>query len=1142
MSSEAVQKILQEAFILATGRGANATELAAIEAMSGPNGDYAPLKELVNQYMGDLAASAGAEATVKTVAMNGLGLKLADSDAAAIAANITSGAMTWADGFLLCINLTDGYGTTLDNRAEAAYGFLASLSSESKSAYYQGEAPYLAVTNLLSGIGASAASLAVGTSGLDALAARLESNGIQSTVVDGTINGATVFVDADGDGTLDSGEFSTTTDTAGNFVLPSATDGGKIIAHGGTDLMTGRPFQGVLTAPAGATVVNPITTLLQSMVAAGQSIAAATSALQTALGLPTAVNPLSYDPIAVLAEATASAADKTAALKVQAIATQIANVISQVGAAIEAASNTTRLPAGDAVIAELAKTVASANTVNLGNFTTLSAITQAAATAAGAGSLTVTQVSAIARIGEASNLAARAAATITDLAMLAVVAQSSAPDAIAAALTGSGDLADAVAAFTGSGLTAAVAGAHPGVVPGTPDTLAPVMRAAAVSADGQSIVVTYSEALSGTPEAKDYAVSASSGAVSITQATLGTGADNNKVILALSDTVLGNVTLSNLAYSAESGTFYSIKDAAAEPNASAPQTLASVANGSAVAATFTVTETGGAVTFSGTVKGDISVSWSGILGASVATFTRGGVAAETTPDFLGSATKITIGTDQTLADSAADIQGVHIDGPGNVAVTALDAKPGANLSLITSTGTRMATVENDVTFTGYLGTFTISVAENKTLTAELSVLSGKTIEGTGNITVTGVTDATALTNIANTIATLTLQGTSAADTINASRLAKQGVVIEGGAGADVLTGGDGADRFVYGVAADLAAGESVAGGANTVGRDALVLKGAAQSYDLAANLSFSGIEEIDTSAATGATGVTLSDAQLGTATPLLTFFTGSASASETFAVNVAAEASGAAGVKSVLLDSTQRTLTGLTPGADKFAVNVAATNAFTTSYSVKLSHLGDQVTLTDGNNLATGGSGNDTMSGGSGSDTLDGGAGDDSLTGAAGADSMSGGSGNDRFAWATRADSRAAGFAAGNTTTAYIDGITDFTGNGAAAGDTIQLGLGANAFGAALQFTVGTTASVTAITVATAADFTALTAGAEAVTPGTASTGAVAQIYDVTVSAGNLAGRYLIANDDTAAIAATDTIISITGVTGALDSGDFLFA
>ena len=144
-----------------------------------------------------------------------------------------------------------------------------------------------------------------------------------------------------------------------------------------------------------------------------------------------------------------------------------------------------------------------------------------------------------------------------------------------------------------------------------------------MSADGQSIVVTYSEALSGTPEAKDYAVSASSGAVSITQATLGTGADNNKVILALSDTVLGNVTLSNLAYSAESGTFYSIKDAAAEPNASAPQTLASVANGSAVAATFTVTETGGAVTFSGTVKGDISVSWSGILGASVATFTRG---------------------------------------------------------------------------------------------------------------------------------------------------------------------------------------------------------------------------------------------------------------------------------------------------------------------------------------------------------------------------------------------------------------------------------------------------------------------------------------------------------------------------------------
>ena len=848
----------------------------------------------------------------------------------------------------------------------------------------------------------------------------------------------------------------------------------------------------------------------------------------------------------MLADGSASDADKSTALAVQATATQIANVITQAAAAIDAAGSATRLAAGNAVIAELAKAVSSGNPVDLDNLTTLSGIIQTAATAAGAGNLTVTQVNEIAQVTAASNAAAGAATSVTDLAKAAVVAQGSATNAIADGVSGSVSLPGVVTDFTGGSLTTAVSAAHPGVVPGVPDLFAPIMISAAVSTDGQSIVVSYSEPVGGTPEAGDYAVTLSPGSISVAGAAIGTGADNNKVTLALSNTIPAGQTVTNVAYTATNGTDNSTTDTATEPNFALTQTLGTVTNNSTAAATFSVTETtyegtsDRFVTFGGTATGDISIAWSGTPGASVATFTRSGITATTTLSYTSSNIKIVLFPDQTLADTAADLQGIFIEGGGNVAATALDATPTANLGLITATGTRTAAVENDVTFTGNLGTFTATVAANKTLTATQTVLSGKAIAGTGNVTITAVTDATNFANIANTIATLTLNGTAGVDTIDVSTLAKQGVAIEGGAGADVLTGGAGADRFVYGTAADLAAGESVAGGA--VGRDALVLKGAAQSYDLAANLSFSGIEEIDTSAATGATGVTLSDAQLGTATPLLTFFTGSASASETITVNVAAAASGAAGVKSVILDSTQRTLTGLTAGSDKLVVNVAATNAFTTSYSVKLSDLGDQVTLTDGNNVATGGSGNDVITGGSGSDTLDGGAGADSLAGGAGADSLTGGSGNDRFAWAASADSRAAGFATGDTTTAYIDGITDFTGNGAAAGDTIQLGLVANAFGAALQFSVGTTATVTAITVATAADFTALTAGAEAVTAGTASTGAVAQIYDITVSAGNLAGRYLIVNDDTAAIAATDSILSITGVTGALDSGDFVFA
>ena len=46
----------------------------------------------------------------------------------------------------------------------------------------------------------------------------------------------------------------------------------------------------------------------------------------------------------------------------------------------------------------------------------------------------------------------------------------------------------------------------------------------------------------------------------------------------------------------------------------------------------------------------------------------------------------------------------------------------------------------------------------------------------------------------------------------------------------------------------------------------------------------------------------------------------------------------------------------------------------------------------------------------------------------------------------------------------------------------------------------------------------------------------------MTVTAGNLAGRYLVVNDATAAIVAgTDAIINVTGITGALNAQDFLF-
>jgi Ca2+-binding RTX toxin-like protein len=84
-----------------------------------------------------------------------------------------------------------------------------------------------------------------------------------------------------------------------------------------------------------------------------------------------------------------------------------------------------------------------------------------------------------------------------------------------------------------------------------------------------------------------------------------------------------------------------------------------------------------------------------------------------------------------------------------------------------------------------------------------------------------------------------------------------------------------------------------------------------------------------------------------------------------------------------------------------------------------------------GNNVLSGLAGNDTLNGGGGNDTLNGGDGDDTLSGNVGTDTLIGGLGNDKFDYNFISDSPPGA--------AFHDHITDFTGNGAGAGDVIDL-------------------------------------------------------------------------------------------------------
>ncbi len=82
----------------------------------------------------------------------------------------------------------------------------------------------------------------------------------------GELNGATAFYDPTGTGVYQAGDPTTTAASGGfNLSIPAGGTGGEIVVTGGTDLATGLPNALVLTAPLGATQVNPYTTLLDDL-------------------------------------------------------------------------------------------------------------------------------------------------------------------------------------------------------------------------------------------------------------------------------------------------------------------------------------------------------------------------------------------------------------------------------------------------------------------------------------------------------------------------------------------------------------------------------------------------------------------------------------------------------------------------------------------------------------------------------------------------------------------------------------------------------------------------------------------------------------------------------------------------------------
>ncbi|TLU82424.1 MAG: hypothetical protein FDX21_07930 [Chlorobium sp.] len=188
--------------------------------------------------------------------------------------------------------------------------------------------------------------------------------------VDGNNNGLRDWTDGNGDSAWDDGEGEawTLTDNAGHFSALQVTGTLRITANpagGTTDISTGIEFTGSFSAPAGSTVVNPLTTLL---VAAGGNLAQVNSAL----GLEPGLDLTTYDPLAVLSAGGTSSTAQALAVKAQSMSLQIANIISIAVSVVHGAgvANANIAFMADAIASSLLA-AAGAGTVNLADNTVI---------------------------------------------------------------------------------------------------------------------------------------------------------------------------------------------------------------------------------------------------------------------------------------------------------------------------------------------------------------------------------------------------------------------------------------------------------------------------------------------------------------------------------------------------------------------------------------------------------------------------------------------------------------------------------------------------------------------------------------------------------------------------------------------------
>ncbi len=279
---------------------------------------------------------------------------------------------------------------------------------------------------------------------------------------DNDIAGAIVFYDPNFSGVRDPSNPSAVTAGDGTFTLDvPAGGGGQLVLVGGTNVGTNLPNKLVLTAPAGATKVSPVSTLIQAIRAAqsGLSQVDATAYVEVALGIPTSVDPLNDN---LIEEALGGVDNAVLAFDAD---VQVASLANGIAALIGPS-----VADGSAVFAELAAMIVTAGApVDLTDPAVVERLIQGTADRLGV-TLDPALVSGGATVLAGINARIKAipetggSGYLTHLDQIQIAAGTGAIPMLAAAAAGTMDIAAVVAAQTGDAFAAEAAGERVGVL------------------------------------------------------------------------------------------------------------------------------------------------------------------------------------------------------------------------------------------------------------------------------------------------------------------------------------------------------------------------------------------------------------------------------------------------------------------------------------------------------------------------------------------------------------------------------------------------------------------------------------------------------------------------------------------------------